>query len=97
MTYSEDKLNNIESLLSNGLDNSSILIASAGDVLTIDDLDRSFAIYAPFGDVDITSLTLDYAGDLGTQTIIGGSQIFGRLTTLTIAAGSNPLLIYKKK
>jgi hypothetical protein len=96
MDTTQKLLTDIKSILSSGLDNSGIIIAEAGDSFTSDELDRSFSVYAPFGDVDITSMSFDY-GTLGTNTVLGGSQIFGRLTELTIASGSNPLLIYVKK
>jgi hypothetical protein len=86
----------INDTLNIGLDNNDLIVVSAGDSLTSDDLERSFAIYAPFGDVDLTSVQFNNHV-LSNLTLLGGAQIFGRVLAIELDSGSNPLLVYVKK
>lgn len=92
----EDLIKEISKLLSVGLDNNDVIIVEGGESLTEAELADSFAIYAPFGDVDITTLLYNKS-TLSSLTLLGGAQIFGRPLSLAVASGSNPLVVYVKR
>lgn len=94
MDSTQKAINELKALISVGLDNNDPLIVAAGDSLSGDELANSFAIYAPFGDVDLTTLVYNKA-ELASLTLASGAQIFGRVLEVSVASGT--LVVYVKK
>lgn len=88
-------LERIAGYLINGMDGSSTKIVQPEESLEGDELKNCYAIYAPFGDVELTTLIVD-GNELSAVTLVSGNQIFGTIKLVSVTAGSNPVVLYSR-